>query len=89
MEIYWVIYFCLKQNKKNRMQVASIQGVWRVLVAAPRGGRFLGLSTSRALGDLSMKRPKALVIANPTVHVHTLHFDKDAFLVSYLLGHRV
>ncbi|KAL8431933.1 hypothetical protein Efla_002770 [Eimeria flavescens] len=62
-------------------QVASIQGVWRVLAADTRGGRTVGLSTSRALGDLALKKPKPLVISNPTVHVYTLHFERDAFLV--------
>ncbi|OEH76180.1 protein phosphatase [Cyclospora cayetanensis] len=46
-----------------------------------RGGRTVGLATARALGDSALKRPKPLVISNPTVHVHTLHFDRDAFLV--------
>ncbi|KAL8271611.1 hypothetical protein Esti_004467 [Eimeria stiedai] len=62
-------------------QVVSVQGVWRVLASDARGGRTVGLSTSRALGDLALKKPKPLVISNPTVHVYTLHFDKDAFLV--------
>lgn len=65
-------------------QVVSVQGVWRVLAADARGGRTVGLSTSRALGDLALKKPKPLVISNPTVHVYTLHFEKDAFLVSFL-----
>lgn len=64
-------------------QVASVQGVWRVLAADARGGRTVGLSTSRAIGDLALKKPKALVVSNPTVHVYTLHFEHDAFLVRF------
>ena len=64
------------------LQVASIQGVWRVFALDSRKNRTFGLSTARALGDLALKKPKPLVISNPTVHVYTLHFDRDAFLVS-------
>ncbi|CDJ36228.1 protein phosphatase 2C, putative [Eimeria mitis] len=66
-------------------QVASIQGIWRVLSSDSRRNRTFGLSTARALGDSALKKPKPLVISHPTVHVYTLHFDRDAFLVSRCL----
>ncbi|XP_026193565.1 protein phosphatase 1F [Cyclospora cayetanensis] len=70
-----------KRIEKAGGQVMQIQGVWRVMASDQRGGRTVGLATARALGDSALKRPKPLVISNPTVHVHTLHFDRDAFLV--------
>lgn len=45
-------------------------GIYRV--ARKKGDHRLFLSTSRAFGDLELKEPRKLVIAEPEIRVHTL-----------------
>jgi serine/threonine protein phosphatase PrpC len=64
-------------------QVSRIQGIDRVVkrIANATGISTVGLSVSRAFGDLVMKQPKPVVSAVPEFTEAVIDFDADQFLV--------
>ena len=64
-------------------QVSRIQGIDRVVkrISNATGMSMVGLSVSRAFGDLVMKQPKPVVSAVPEFTEAVIDFDSDQFLV--------
>ncbi|PFH31801.1 protein phosphatase 2C domain-containing protein [Besnoitia besnoiti] len=66
---------------QNGGEVKNIEGVWRVVFVDRKTNRLYGLATSRALGDRRLKTPKAIVTSQPTLHVYSVNFETDLFMV--------
>ena len=64
-------------------QVSRIQGIDRVVkrIANATGISTVGLSVSRAFGDVLMKHPKPVISAVPEFTEAVVDFDADQFLV--------
>jgi len=64
-------------------QVTNIQGIDRVIRRITNGKSVstVGLSVSRAFGDLLMKEPKPVISAVPEFVEAAIDFDSDQFLV--------
>jgi serine/threonine protein phosphatase PrpC len=69
---------------KEGGEVSTIQGIDRVIkkiTSGPRSQSRIGLSVSRAFGDLLMKEPRPIISSVPDFAEIALDFEKDRFLV--------
>jgi len=72
------------KKEKDRIKraggmVEQVGGAWRVLSQQKDG--LMGLSTSRAFGDIRLKQPKQLVLSEPDIATYTIDLERDLALV--------
>ncbi|KAF8819852.1 protein phosphatase 2C domain-containing protein [Cardiosporidium cionae] len=79
--IFILEYSLLAAIPERFLHIMKVEGIWRLMMHSKELQTSLGLSVSRALGDVLLKYPKKILSAEAEINIYTIDFDNDYFLV--------